>query len=338
MPQKFSKLLLHPSFEKTVLAVNKLKITLPSIPSNVDLDFNLYKFPNNAQLLTNIEDIKAYNLNPKNGEQFLKNRYKICAYDESIQKSKALEGSAYLTSHSLVIHGEDDYVSSNYLTFYFYTRSSELCKKSDYIRLSENTEADFKADYAKDRSAFLIENTPTSAILFVDGPLIGGQVSSYTIDTNNKLLSNNIVPIFFVKNSDSNLVVENIKEIKNKYNSDLHWAYSFLKNGQRTSFFKYVDKHNSNNAKIFCYLKAFNGSPQRVEFHLNTFDKFKDIIPELMDLIYYLLLVQGNLKNPQVRSIAIAEAYARSTLRLFDLTKIMKDLGITPTINEERFK
>lgn len=338
MLQSFSKLLLHPSFEKTVMDINKLKITLPTFPSSVDLDFNFYSFPDNPELVTNIEEINRYTLNPKLGEKFLNSNHTICAYDESIQKSKALEGSAYLTSHSLVIHDKDDYISSNFLTFYFYTKSVDLHKKSDFVRLSENTEADFKADYAKDRSNFLIENTPQSSILFIDGPIIGGQISSYTIQTNNKLLNQGVIPIYFVKNSDSNLVVDNIKELKHKYNSDLHWAYSFLKNGQRTNFFKYTDKYNKKNAKIFCYIKPFNVSPQRVELHVDTFKKFENTIPELMNLIYYLLLVQGNLKNPQVRSIAIAEAYARSTLQLFDLTKIMKDLGITPTINEERFK
>lgn len=327
---------MHPSFEKTVDAVRQIKITLPA-PATVYLDFNLDNFSAKVEVLDKVESIKAYELNPKKGLSFLENsNYYLCAYDESIQKFKALEGSAYLCSHSLIMHDEDDYISSNFLTFYFYTRSLELCKKSTYIKLSNDVESDFKRDYAKDRADFLENNTPENSILLVDGPLIGGQISSITIDTNFSLLEKNIIPIFFVKNSDSNLVVDYIKDINGKYNSDLHWAYSFLKEGERTNFFKYTD--NTKNRKIFCYLKAFDGSPQRVEFHIETCRKYYSFISDIMDLVYYLLLAQGNIKNPQVRSIAIAEIYARNTLQLFDFTRIMKDLGITPIINEQRFR
>ena len=57
----------------------------------------------------------------------------------------------------------------------------------------------------------------------------------------------------------------------------------------------------------------------------------------LMDLVYFLLLVQGDLKNPQIRSISIAEKYARSTLKLIDINKMMKNSGMMPTMNQERF-
>jgi hypothetical protein len=57
---------------------------------------------------------------------------------------------------------------------------------------------------------------------------------------------------------------------------------------------------------------------------------------DMMDLIYYLTLVQGNLKNPQLRSIAIAEKFARETLDLFDMRTLLKTLGLVPTMNQER--
>lgn len=56
-----------------------------------------------------------------------------------------------------------------------------------------------------------------------------------------------------------------------------------------------------------------------------------------MNLIYYLLLAQGNPKNPQIRPIAIAEAYARATLKLIDLNQLLRRFGLVPTINQERF-
>jgi hypothetical protein len=140
-----------------------------------------------------------------------------------------------------------------------------------------------------------------------------------------------------VKNSNSNLVTDNIRALTGKYNSDLHWAYHYLNPCQRTSFFTYRDKNNPDNAKVFCYIKIFDVSPQRVEFHVDTFRRYEHRIPELMELISYLIVVQGTTVNPQVRPIAIAEAYARETLKLVDIHRLMREAGIVPTMNEARF-
>ena len=153
---------------------------------------------------------------------------------------------------------------------------------------------------------------------------------------NNEILKMNTIPIFIVKNSNSNLVTESIPDLRKKFNSDMHWAFTLLDPGFRTNFYRYEDIHNKDFSKIFCYLKSFNVSPQRIEFHVKTFEKYQDILNEMMHLIYYLVLVQGNLKNPQVRSIAIAEKFARETLNLFDMRNLMKSLGLTPTMNQER--
>ena len=56
-----------------------------------------------------------------------------------------------------------------------------------------------------------------------------------------------------------------------------------------------------------------------------------------MNMMYYYLLVQGDVKNPQIRPIAIAENYARETLKILDIGKIIKEIGITPTVNQVRF-
>ncbi len=237
----------------------------------------------------------------------------------------------------MIVHHKNDYLPLNFLTFYFYTRAELLSKNSPLIKYSQDPETDSKKDYVKDRHKFIVDNTPNNSILFVDGPLIGGEISSYTLKLNNELLKKNVIPLFFVKNSNSNLVTDNIEELKGNYNSDMHWAYRSLKTGERTNLFKYVDQFNDRNAKIFCYLKAFNGSPQRVEIHSSTFEKHSNQLPDLLDLVYYLLIVQGDLKNPQIRSISIAEKYARATLNLIDIDELMKSSGIIPTMNHERF-
>lgn len=333
----FSKLFFHPSFNDTIAEINRLNIQLPPNPSDQEMDFHLYTYPQNGKLVSKLEDIKSYKLDPKKGGNLAKNGITICAYDESINKFSGLEGTAFLTSHSLIVHHKNDYLPLNLLTFYFYTRAETFSKDSNLIKYSQNPETDSKKDYVTDRKKLIVDNTPNNSIIFIDGPLIGGEISSYTFKLNDELLKKNVIPIFFVKNSTSNLVTDNIEELRGKYNSDMHWAYKSLKHGERTNLFKYVDQFNDRNAKIFCYLKAFNLSPQRVEMHSNTFEKYSNQINDLLDLSYYLLLVQGDLKNPQIRSISIAEKYARSTLKLIDINKIMKNSDIIPTMNQERF-
>ena len=117
----------------------------------------------------------------------------------------------------------------------------------------------------------------------------------------------------------------------------MHWAYSNLNKGNRSAFFIYRDLKNPRNARIFCYLKAFDTSPLRVEFHPITFEKYKPMIQDILDMIYYFLLLHGDSKNPQIRPIAIAEKYARETIHLFDLEEIVRSSGLTPTVNQERF-
>ena len=336
-PQSYSKLIFHPNFRKTLFELSDLKIALPSNPSDLEINFSLYGYPLNGKLVTEVEKFKKIKLDPIRGLKLYESGINICGYDESINKFLGLEGTAYLTSHCLIIHDDFDYVPINLLTFYFYTRSEALTSRSQYIKFSEDPELDSKKDYILDRKKFLVDNVPKNSILFIDGPLIGGQMSSNTIELNNLLLKKGIIPIFFVKNSNSNLVTDNIIELNKTYNSDMHWSYKFLKKGERTSLFRYVDQYNDNFAKIFCYIKGFNVSPQRIEIDINTFKKYSDVIINLFDLIYYLLLAQGNLKNPQIRTISIAEKYARNTLKLINLIETMKYLGITPTLNQERF-
>jgi hypothetical protein len=333
---KTSRLLFHPSFDETLTELKKRKIILPSNPSYLEIDFSRYGYPQEGALISSVEDFGKVRLDFNKGEALCDSAL-VCAYDESVDKFEGLQGTAYLTSHSLVIHGMYDYIPVNLLTFYFYTRSSLLSKDSKYIKYSEEPEADSNRDYVIDRKKLLSENAPENSIIFIDGPLIGGNLATATIDLNKSLVAKGIVPICFVKNSNSNMLTDNIANLKGRYNSDMHWVYSFLEAGERTSLFRYTDGINPNLTKIFCYIKAFDLSPQRIELDLMTYNKYSRYVNDFFNLAYYLLLAQGDLHNPQIRSIAIAEKYARATLRLINFEQMMKDLGITPTMNQERF-
>lgn len=332
-----NKLILHTSFTDTINELLEVNIKLPNNPDHVLFDFGNQNYPPNGELVTSINEIKAINLNPKDSEIDNLLAKEIVAYDESINKFTALEGTAYLMSHCLVNLGKSDFIPLCLLAFYFYTRSNNITNRTKSLKHSTNPEMDSQIDFINDKIELLTKYSPKDSLLFIDGPLIGGDVYTYMIRDVKKFLSKGIIPIYFVKNSTSNLVTDNLSSLTGKFNSDMHWAYTFLKKGQRTNFFKYVDKSNPRNAKIFCYLKAFEISPQRIEFHVDTFNKHQNEIESIMNLIFYLILVQGYLQNPQIRPIAVAEKYARAILQMTDIDKLVRDSGLIPTMNQERF-
>ena len=328
------KLIVHPDFFKTMQALSSSDIMLPN--------YGTEENSANSELLTdsgkitNLEEIKAYRIDARSGSRAAQ-EHTFAAYDETWAKFMASEGSAYMTIHSLILHGESDYLPLSLATFNFYTRSKEITSKSDHIKYAEKIEVEFSRDYIKDKAGFLIEYTPSHALLFVDGPLISGDLYTIMVDANSKFLEKGIFPIFFVKNSASNIVTSNIEDLRGKYNSDIHWLHNLLKPGERSCFFKYEDQVQRKNTKVFCYLKAFDSSPQRIEFHTDSYLAYAKQLDDVLDLILYLMYVQGSRTNPQLRPIAIAEKYARTVLKCVDINRFFAQTNMTPTINQIRF-
>lgn len=330
-----SQLILHPNFQRTLEELGNRDVFLPpeGEPQNFSGTMGLIS---ESGKVTALEDVAAYPVDAATGSRFA-NDFTLCAYDESWLKFDALEGTAYFTTHALALVADDDYVPVVLATFYFYTRSKTMTERSKFIKYSETVEVDYHRDYLRDKVNFLLDHVPPKCLLLIDGPLISGDLYTIMADANGRLLEKEILPVFFVKNSLSNVVTENIDGLQGKYNSDMHWLNELLRAGQRSAFFKYQDLHNEKNAKVFAYLKALDCSPQRVEFHHETYQQYGDSIPRVMDLIYYLMLVQGSTTNPQVRPVAVAEAYARSLLRYVDIDKQFKQAKINPTMNQVRF-
>lgn len=330
-----SKIILQPYYKESLSEIRKVNLTITQIPKLEEFDFSANTFPQHGNIKL-IEEISRVNLDPENGQRVAQNLF-YSAYDESKLNYSTLEGSAYFTSHSLVVSAKQEYLPITYLSFYFYTRSQDIANLSTHFKHSEDHKTDSNFDYIEDRNEFLNQWIIEDSISLIDGPLIGGNLSSYTVTLVEELHKRNIIPIFVIKNSDSNLLTDNIPTLRDKFNSDLHWSYNFLKIGQRTNYVLYIDEYNPKNAKIFCYLKAFNRSPQRIEFHADTFNLYREKVNDFMDLIYYLLLVQGDKKNPQVRPIAIAEKYSREVLIMANSYNLIKESGLIPTIDQERF-
>jgi hypothetical protein len=329
-----NRIVLHPNFKHTIEELGKNNIFLPRTGLEQSLEFSSGSSGN--EKVYNLEKINGYSLDAGRGCN-IKNNFSIAAYDESFMQYAALEGAAHFTSHSLVVHGKNEYLPINLVTFYFYTRSKAITSRSKYIKLVSDIGLESTRDYVIDKRDFLLKYAPTRSLLFIDGPLIAGDLYTYMIDAVESFLKKEIIAVFITKNSQSSLVTENINELRGQYNSDFHWLNATLKRGERSCFFKYEDQVNKKNAKTFCYIKAFDSSPQRVEFHIDTYLKYADSVPLIMDLIYYLLLVQGSKSNPQIRPVVIAEKYARETLKFIDIHRYLKDAKIVPTVNQIRF-
>lgn len=333
-----NRLLLHPEFKQTITALKEVRVALPRSPVEEDLYGQDKEFAAGQSRLTRLEAAETYPLDAARGEFLMRSGLRIAAYDESINRFSALEGTAFLTSHSLTVLDPDRYVPVLLLTLYFYSRSKYLAAKTGKVRYSETPQMESQIDYMKDKIMFLLRQVPSSSLLFIDGPLIAGDVYVRLIGSIGEFHSREIFPIFFVKNSDSSLITDSTPDLSGRFNSDLHWANELLDPGERTPFYKYTDLRNpSRNAKVFCYFKSLRAAPTRIEFHVDTFERYLEQIPAAMDLVQYLMLVQGDQSNPQIRPIAVAEKFARAGIALFDLDSLVRSSGLQPTMNQERF-
>jgi hypothetical protein len=169
-----NKLFINSSVDETINEINNMNISLPFQYSTPELDFQNYIFPPNGELVTKIEEIKSYTLDAIEGEKFWKSGITMASYDESIIKYSALEGTGFFTSHSAVIISSKGYTPTSMLTFYFFTRSKQVTDQSKYIKYATNPEREFNKLYVQDKIDFLLEVIPKRSLLFIDGPLIGG--------------------------------------------------------------------------------------------------------------------------------------------------------------------
>jgi len=324
--------------------LSKIKIRLANIndsatksvsftPSDVTVKLpDSYKFPR-LECLEKPFD-KHFQLNPSNNS-LMKDRA-IFAYDESIQNFNALEGELIFCS-SAVIKLDSTYTFILSVLPHFITQMKRFKKeKSDGVYYSDNS-AKIKNKIVIDaEKRLLVSTVEPNSIVFIDGPLVGRMATSYMVKMDDALRAKNCMPIYFVKNSDTRLVIDDFG-LGNNYNSDFHWAATKLPERSRSSFFRYTDQKSQRHSKVFAYVKALAGFTERIEMHSLTYEKYKPAIGNLMDLITYMYIVHGDYTNPQVRPIVIAEKYAREGLRLLNIPILLGRLGFKPTVNQIRF-
>lgn len=336
----FSKTVeLDGSFVKLMEEIKDADIHLPSKPVIISglEDFNQNR---GSYVITLIEDdFAGKQLDIFNGCDIAhSNNVLISAYDESIAYYSSLEGKVAYISHSLVTMYKNQYYPLNRLNLIFSTKSELVHSKIPGSILADKWDVDItiNVEVAKQKKQFLIDNAINNSLLLIDGPFLAGDGSFYFYDAVEELYEKNIVPIFIVKNSNASILVDNLVDLKGVYNSDLHYANEILTEGTRTQFFKYIS-NTGNKTKVFCYLKhKDHNSPIRIEIPTLIFEKNREVIENSMDLIYYLIKVQGNNVNPQVRLIAIAEMFARETLGLININKDSIQMKLTATMNEQR--
>lgn len=329
---KFNRGITIKNFNETADALTKTGIDISKInPSQVNFNYS-----DSSGKVTCLEpDVSKQKLMPSM-ESDIETR-NIFAYDESIRKYSALEGEAYFTCHSLIKICNDDYINRNLITLHFMTSAKQIHELNKYIIFAKDHAAEYSKTYARDRATFITENIEEHSILFVDGPIIGGQISEYNRQMTEMLLSKNVISIFLVKNSASKMVIENHSDMAEKYNSDIHWSNKLLLPGERSPFFKYIDPINPRLNKVFCYIKGLENIPMRLEMHGNVYDRYLQYIPSIMNMVYYMILAQGTPSNPQLRPIAVAEMYGRELLKYLNINEMLENFKITPSINQERF-
>jgi len=312
---------------------NKATNSVSFEPSEVPTKLQEYYL---SSTMSCLEDMNSnYRLHPT--ENGLMNQWNIFGYDESTQDYSALEGTLMFCSSS-VIKLENKYVFNLIVLPYFITSMRKFKEKqAEEIRFTENPTKERNTIMIKTKTKAILESTDPNSIVLIDGPLVGGMASSYMSKMDNELRNKNCIALYFVKNSDSRLVINCDRRLSHEFNSDFHWAAHQLKESSRSAFFRYKDEDNPKNTKVFAYLKALAGFPERVEMHSLTYEKYNDVMASLMNLIAYLYVVQGDLANPQVRPVVIAEKYAREGLRILNIPVLLRRLGFRPTVNQVRF-
>jgi hypothetical protein len=269
----------------------------------------------------------------------LVNNRNIFAYDESTQDYRALEGDLLFCSSALIKIEERYEFNLTVLPYFITSMGKFMNERNDEIRYTEEPSAERNKIMIEAKRKSILEGTEPHSLVLIDGPLVGGMASQYMRDMDEALREKDCIPLYFVKNSDSRLVVINSPnpELRRKFNSDFHWATHRLKDCNRSAFFKYTDTINPNNTKVFTYMKTLAGFPERVEMHSATYEQYGKLIPSIMNLLSYFHIVQGDYFNPQIRPIAIAEKYAREGLKILNIPVLLARLGFHPTINQVRF-
>jgi hypothetical protein len=278
---------------------------------------------------------QSYQVEPKCNS--LLSEWNIYAYDESVQNYRALEGDLLFCSSS-TIKIEEKYSFNLEVLPYFLTSMKKFKNSgSGDIRFAENIAEERNLLMINAKTQSILNSVEPHSIVLIDGPLIGGNASKYIEDMDETLREKDCIPLYFVKNSDSRLVIDTNEKLSAEFNSDFHWTACQLRTGSRSPFFKYTDKYVSRHTKVFTYLKTLFGFPERVEMHTLTYEKYQALIPSLLNLLAYFYVVQGDRSNPQVRPIAVAEKYAREGIRILNIPALLSRLGFKPTINQVRF-
>ncbi|GAB1446818.1 hypothetical protein MASR2M41_26310 [Flammeovirgaceae bacterium] len=329
-----NKISIHPDFYKTVDELRDKNIFFGNHTSSTGSMFSeIYA---GGYKLKRLEEIGFRNLNLSNGEELSK-KVLLAGYDETINKYRSLEGTSVLVVYVLTYLGGIDYYPTALVTLNFYTSAKDIIKNSTTLRYAEKIESVINKDIAENKTEFICDTVQPFTVLLIDGPLIAGDYYTTMLDKIKTLHEQDILPVFIVKNSESTLVIDNIPGLRNKYNSDLHWAHRTLKPGQRSGLFLYSLEAGSTRNKAFCYFKSYDETPIRIEFHGSTIEKYSSQIDPVLDIIHYQIQLHGSLSNPQPRIIAIAEKYAREIAAYINFNELTKFSYITPIFNQIRF-
>lgn len=277
--------------------------------------------------------------------------FNLSAYDESIFEYSSIEGQLRAIANCVTTISKDarDYIPSILLTLDFFTSSKAVADANQTIQGVQYLDRDtatkaISIKYLTERNSHILQFTPANNILLIDGPLFAGEATHMNFNLIQSLLEQNIIPIFLVKNSSSSRIVE---QHDLPYNNDLHWAYSNLRpqhqadSASRSSLMQYTSGGHgkSQRTRVYAYLKpAYHLSPVRIEMSADTLLHVQETVTvdKLFEVLMHQFVLQGLGRNNQARLIAIAEKYARASLKSTHVYQLAEQTGLVSTMNEAR--
>jgi len=335
------KITISENYFSTISAIKN--ITSESSNKQVRLisDYSSEEYISNGKSEIKILDDRFINLNPPKTSLLHSGKIKLLAgYDESILELNSLQGQLRCVSHVCCLQSEQAYTPVGYLSLKFFTKSLIIQEKStptSDIILTKDISKSINDNYHSERITFLQEYLPESSLVFIDGAIFSGANTSYNFKMCDEFKYRGITPLFFVKNSESELVKQSFDFAKD-YNNDLHWANSILNVKQRSQVFHYISDGDLNRSMIFTYIKVFeNRSPIRIEMPYSNYSSLELDFEEMLDFVCFQYYANGSTSNIQPRIIQISELYAREILKSTGIYQEVEKLGLTKIMNEVRF-
>ena len=162
---------------------NIRKNAISSIDLNTGPAKEYYQDYFSSSILKNIEDFdEKIQLNPRSIN--LPYQRPVYAYDESLNIFKALEGELVFVSTACISLNDVDYTYSLRVKPFFITSMRKFFTvKKEGIIFSDRPSETRKMSVLTEKISSILDSVEPNSIVFIDGPLIAGNIATYMIES-----------------------------------------------------------------------------------------------------------------------------------------------------------